>query len=117
MDGRPSVEERGTPELAKRSFRAERRFYEPEADSNQWSVRELQRQIASSLYQRLALSRDKDEVRRLAVEGQVVEKAADLLKNPIMLEFLGLEEHPHYSEEELKVRLELITQEMEGGQS
>jgi predicted nuclease of restriction endonuclease-like (RecB) superfamily len=65
-------------------------------------VRELQRQIASSLYQRLALSRDKDEVRRLAVEGQVVEKAADLIKNPLVLEFLGLEEHPHYSEDDLE---------------
>jgi len=81
---------------------AERRFYEIEAAANHWSVRELQRQIASSLYQRLALSRDKDEVRRLAVEGQVVEKAADLIKNPLVLEFLGLEEHPHYSEDDLE---------------
>jgi predicted nuclease of restriction endonuclease-like (RecB) superfamily len=80
----------------------ERRFYEIEAAANQWSVRELQRQIASSLYQRLALSRDKDEIRRLAVEGQVVEKAADLIKNPLVLEFLGLEERPHYSEDELE---------------
>ena len=60
---------------------AERSFYEIEAAANHWSVRELQRQIASSLYQRLALSRDKEEVRRLAVEGQVVEKAADLIRN------------------------------------
>ena len=81
---------------------AERRFYEIEAAANQWTVRELQRQIASSLYQRLALSRDKDEVRRLAAEGQVVEKAADLIKNPLVLEFLGLEDRPHYSEEELE---------------
>jgi predicted nuclease of restriction endonuclease-like (RecB) superfamily len=81
---------------------AERRFYEIEAAANHWSVRELQRQIASSLYQRLALSRDKDEVRRLAVEGQVVKKAADLIKNPLVLEFLGLEEHPHYSEDDLE---------------
>jgi predicted nuclease of restriction endonuclease-like (RecB) superfamily len=81
---------------------AERRFYEIEAAVGQWSVRELQRQIASSLYQRLALSRDKDEVRRLAAEGQVVEKAADLIKNPLVLEFLGLEERPGYSEDELE---------------
>jgi hypothetical protein len=73
----------------------ERRFYEIEATTNQWSVRELQRQIASSLYERLALSRDKDEVRRLAKQGQVVEKAADLVKNPLVLEFLGLEDRPH----------------------
>lgn len=81
---------------------AERRFYEIEAAANQWTVRELQRQIASSLYQRLALSRDKDEIRRLACEGQVVEKAADLIKNPLVLEFLGLEDRPHYSEDELE---------------
>ncbi len=61
---------------------AERSFYEIEAAASQWSVRELQRQIASSLYQRLALSRDKDEVRRLASVGQVVEKAADLISAP-----------------------------------
>ena len=49
----------------------ERRFYEIEAEQNQWSVRELERQIASSLYERLALSRDKEEIRRLSREGQV----------------------------------------------
>ena len=81
---------------------AERRFYEIEAAANQWTVRELQRQIASSLYQRLALSRDKEEIRRLATEGQVVEKAVDLIKNPLVLEFLGLEDRPHYSEDELE---------------
>lgn len=81
---------------------AERSFYEIEAAANRWSVRELQRQIASSLYQRLALSRDKDEVRRLAAEGQVVEKAADLIKNPLVLEFLGLADRPHFSEDDLE---------------
>ncbi len=81
---------------------SERSFYEIEVASNQWSVRELQRQIASSLYHRLALSRDTNEIHRLAVEGQVVEKAADLIKNPIVLEFLGLQDRPHYSEDELE---------------
>lgn len=80
----------------------ERRFYEIEAAANQWSVRELQRQIASSLYERLALSRDKEEIRRLATEGQIVEKAADLIKNPLVLEFLGLDERPQYSEQDLE---------------
>jgi predicted nuclease of restriction endonuclease-like (RecB) superfamily len=80
----------------------ERRFYEIEAAANQWTVRELQRQIASSLYERLALSRDKEEIRRLATEGQIVEKAADLIKNPLVLEFLGLDDRPHYSEDELE---------------
>lgn len=80
----------------------ERRFYEIEAAANQWSVRELERQIASSLYERLALSRDREEVARLAREGQVVEKAADLIKNPLVLEFLGLEAKRAYSETDLE---------------
>ena len=83
----------------------ERRFYELEAVDNGWSVRELERQIASSLYERLALSRDKKEIRRLASEGQVVEKASDLIKNPLVLEFLGLEEKPVYSESELETAI------------
>ena len=83
----------------------ERRFYELEAGGNGWSVRELERQIASSLYERLALSRDKEEVRRLANEGQVIEKASDLIKNPLVLEFLGLEEKPVYSESELETAI------------
>jgi len=71
----------------------ERSFYEIEAVNQQWTVRQLQRQYGSSLYERLALSRDKTEVMRLANEGQVVENPRDLLKNPLVLEFLGLEEN------------------------
>ena len=82
-----------------------RRFYEIEAADGGWSVRELKRQLDSSLYERLALSRDKQEVRRLAREGQVVEKAADLVKDPVVLEFLGLEERPAYSESELETAI------------
>lgn len=82
-----------------------RRFYEIEAADNGWSVRELKRQIGSSLYERLALSRDKHEVRRLAREGQVVEKASDLIKDPVVLEFLGLEERPAYSESDLETAI------------
>ena len=82
-----------------------RRFYEIEAADNGWSVRELKRQLGSSLYQRLALSRDKQEVRRLAREGQVVEKASDLIKDPVVLEFLGLEEAPAYSESDLETAI------------
>jgi len=54
---------------------AERHFYEIEAAANQWSVRELRRQIDASLYERLALTRDREVIRRLATEGQVVEKS------------------------------------------
>ena len=80
----------------------ERRFYEIEAAENSWSVRELERQISSSLFERLALSRDKQEILKLSKQGQVVEKAADLIKNPLVLEFLELEEKPAYSEEKLE---------------
>ena len=82
-----------------------RRFYEIEAADNGWSVRELKRQLDSSLYERLALSRDKQEVRRLAHEGQVVEKSSDLIKDPVVLEFLGLDEKPAYSESDLETAI------------
>jgi hypothetical protein len=96
----------------------ERRFYEIEAEQNQWSVRELERQISSSLYERLALSRDKEEIQRLSRQGLVVEKAADLIKSPLVLEFLGLEEKPAYSENDLESaiidKLESIEAELRG---
>ncbi|GHU38864.1 hypothetical protein FACS1894105_13210 [Clostridia bacterium] len=79
-----------------------RSFYEIEAASQQWTVRQLKRQIDSSLYERLALSRDKDEVMRLALEGQIMEKPRDMLKNPLVLEFLDLEQNPAYSESDLE---------------
>ena len=80
----------------------ERRFYETEAVNQQWTVRQLQRQYSSSLYERLALSRDKTEVMRLANEGHTVEKPHDLLKSPLILEFLGMEEDAAYSESDLE---------------
>lgn len=80
----------------------ERRFYEIEAARSNWSVRTLQRQYNSSLYERLALSRQKDEVMRLAQEGNVIEKPADIIKQPTVLEFLGLEEEAKYSESDLE---------------
>ena len=83
----------------------ERSFYEIEAYKQNWSVRQLQRQIASSLYERLALSRDKDEVMRLANEGQVVEKPSDIIKNPLVLEFLGLKPETPYSETDLETAI------------
>ena len=81
---------------------AERSFYEIEAATGGWSIKELRRQFDSSLYERLALSRDKEAVRALATEGQVVEKPSDLFKEPLVLEFLGMDERPSYSETELE---------------
>jgi predicted nuclease of restriction endonuclease-like (RecB) superfamily len=68
-------------------------------------VRELERQIASALYERLALSRDRDAVRRLSAEGQVLKTPCDAVKDPYVLEFLGLEERPAYSESELEAAI------------
>lgn len=79
-----------------------RSFYEIEAYKQQWSTRYLQRQIGSGLYERLALSRDKDKVMRLATEGQVVEKSSDIIKDPLVLEFCGLKPEASYSETDLE---------------
>ena len=80
----------------------ERSFYEIESTNSGWSVPELRRQKASSLYQRLALSRDKAGVKRLAREGQIITKPEDLFKEPLVLEFLGLAEKSDYSESDLE---------------
>lgn len=79
-----------------------RNFYEIECANQQWSVRELSRQVGSSLYERLALSRNKNEVMRLAKEGQTIEKPSDIIKNPLTLEFLGLKVNAVYSESKLE---------------
>lgn len=80
----------------------ERSFYEIECNRQMWSVRQLSRQVNSSLYERLALSRDKDSVMRLAQDGLIVEKPSDIIKNPITLEFLGLKPDAIYTESKLE---------------
>lgn len=82
-----------------------RSFYEIECAKQNWNVRWLQRQVNSSLYERLALSKDKSEVMRLSTEGQVIEKPADIIKNPITLEFLGLKPEAAYSESRLEGKI------------
>ena len=83
----------------------ERHFYEIESVKNDWSLSELKRQYNSALYERLALSIKKEEVYRLALEGQKVESPKDAVKDPYILEFLGLKELPEYSESELESRI------------
>ncbi|MCQ2227552.1 MAG: PDDEXK nuclease domain-containing protein [Bacteroidales bacterium] len=83
----------------------ERRFYEIEATNNNWSLRELERQFNSSLYERLALSRNREQILELSQKGQIVEKPQDLLKDPYILEFTGLPELPCYSEKDLEQKL------------
>ena len=88
--------------LLKIQDKDERDFYEIESAKGNWSVRELQRQFNSSLYERLALSRDKDAIKELATEGRVMENPGDALKNHYVLEFLGLKEDARYSETDLE---------------
>jgi predicted nuclease of restriction endonuclease-like (RecB) superfamily len=83
----------------------ERSFYEIESASENWSLRELKRQKASCLYERLSLSRNKKAIRKLANEGQIVAKPGDMLKEPYVLEFLGLDERSEYSESDLETAI------------
>ena len=82
-----------------------RSFYELEADSNYWSVRELERQISSLLFERLALSRDKQGLMALATQGQEVQTPEDAIKDPVVLEFLGLPESSRLVESDLEEAL------------
>lgn len=82
-----------------------RHFYEIEAVKNDWSLSQLKRQYGSSLYERLALSTDKEKVYQLATKGQQVENPKDAIKDPYILEFLGLPQLPEYSESELESRI------------
>lgn len=83
----------------------ERNFYEIESMKNDWSLRELKRQFDSSLYERIALSRDKDAVMGLSRQGQVLERPQDLFKEPYVLEFLGLREDMTYSENDIETAI------------
>ncbi len=83
----------------------ERGFYEIEAIKNNWSIKELQRQYDSALYTRLALSRNKKDVLQLSVKGLVIEKPSDAIKDPYILEFIGLPDKTVYSESDLEQKL------------
>ena len=89
-------------ELLKIEDYMERSFYLKECEQESWGVRELRRQMKSMLFQRLVLSKEKTEVIRLSTEGQVVEKAEDILKDPYVFEFVGLPELPVYKEGDLE---------------
>ena len=83
----------------------ERKFYEIEAIDNNWSLRELQRQFDTALFERLVLSRDKKAIKKLSEKGQIIEKPKDTVKDPYILEFLGLPEESKYSETELEQKI------------
>jgi predicted nuclease of restriction endonuclease-like (RecB) superfamily len=79
-----------------------RAFYEVETLSNRWSVRELKRQIDSLLYERVGLSRDKEGVLALAKEGELVTTPAEMVRDPYVFEFLGLQGEGRYTESRLE---------------
>lgn len=82
-----------------------RRFYIIESEKLGWSGRELRRQINSLLFERLALSRNKSGVLELAKKGEIVETPRDAIKDPYVLEFLGLGDFNKYSESELEQKI------------
>lgn len=92
-------------ELAKIDHELERSFYEKQAIAERWTIRELRRQKQSALFLRLAASRDKDGILALARRGHVVEKPADVLRDPYVFEFLKIAEPYHVSEKTLETRL------------
>jgi len=82
-----------------------RQFYEIETVKNNWATRELERQINSMLFERLALSKDKSKVKELAQKGHIIERPEDAIKNPYVLEFLGIPEKSYYTESHLEQKL------------
>tara|TARA_R110002050_G_scaffold109799_4_gene221512 strand:- start:9309 stop:10409 length:1101 start_codon:yes stop_codon:yes gene_type:complete len=83
----------------------ERNFYIIETAQNTWSKRELDRQINASLFERLVLSKDKKSISELAEKGHEIATHQDLLKDPLVLEFLNIKEETKYSEKELETAI------------
>lgn len=83
----------------------ERKFYEIESFKNNWSLRELNRQYDAALFARLTVSKNKNELLKLAQQGQIYESPQDAIKDPYILEFIGLPEQNTYSENDLEQKL------------
>ena len=81
------------------------KFYENEATNARWCLRELKRQFNAALYERLALSRDKKAISEIYKQGMVVGRPEDIVKDPYILEFLGMPEESRYSESDLEQRI------------
>ncbi len=89
-------------EILKSDDALEISFYTKECEKQNWSVRELKRQMKSMLFHRMALSKDKDGVLALASQGIEVQKAEDIIKDPYVLEFVGLPDRDIYKEDDLE---------------
>ena len=91
--------------LSRVSNQEERSFYEIEAVENSWTLREMRRQFDSGLFERLQLSRERSKVKELSLKGQIIESVSDMIKDPYILEFVGLPVENSYSESELEQKL------------
>ena len=89
-------------ELIKIDEEPKRNFYFKETINSRWSVRELQRQIGSLLYERLIISVNKDKVLELSKKGHEIKETKDLVKDPFVLEFLDIKENTNYLESDLE---------------
>lgn len=92
-------------EILKANSELETGFYVKQCEKENWSVRELKRQMKSMLFHRLAASKDKQGILELSEKGQDIQKAEDIIKDPYVLEFLGIPEKHQYLEGELEERL------------
>jgi len=92
-------------ELLSISDEITRNFYEVQCVTEKWSIEEFKRQKKSALFERLALSKDKEGVLKLSKEGQIIEQPTDIIKNPYILEFVEIPEKYQYDETELEKRL------------
>lgn len=92
-------------ELVKIDDPLERSFYEKQALLENWSTTDLIRQKKSSLYLRLAASKDKEGILKLAKQGQIIQQPIDIIREPCVLEFLKIPEAYHLSETDLEKRI------------
>lgn len=105
IDNLPKLSWSHYVEILKSENDLEISFYVKQTERENWSVRELKRQMKSMLFHRIALSKDKKGVLKLAEQGQEIQKADDILKDPYVLEFLNIPESYHYLESEIEERL------------
>ena len=92
-------------ELLKCNDELETGFYQQTAINEGWSVRELQRQMNTALFERIALSKNAKGVMKLAAKGQLIESETDIAKDPYILEFLNIPEHYSYTEKHLEQKI------------
>lgn len=92
-------------EILKADSALEIGFYSQQAELEKWSVRELKRQMKSLLFQRIALSKDKEGVLEMAQKGHYVSRPEDLIKDPFVLEFLNIPEQTQWQESDLEEKI------------